>query len=58
MYLKESYSANKQQSIYNKDISYDLNEQATNFAEMFGITLNKYTIDKQLFFKLYCRLLS
>jgi len=32
-------------AIYNKEISYDLNEQAQNFAEMFGITLNRYTID-------------
>ncbi len=32
-------------AIYNKDISYNLNEQATNFAEMFDIVLNAYTID-------------
>jgi len=39
------FSEHATKAIYNKDISYDLNKQAQNFAEMFGITLNKYTID-------------
>ncbi|HRP37621.1 MAG TPA: hypothetical protein PLS50_07480, partial [Candidatus Dojkabacteria bacterium] len=39
------FSETATQAIFNKEISYDLNEQANNFAEMFGITLNKYTID-------------
>ena len=39
------FSEKAPKAIYNKDISYDLNEQAVNFADMFGITMNKYTID-------------
>lgn len=37
------FSETAPQAIYSKDISYKLNEQATNFSELFGITLNKYT---------------
>jgi len=33
------------QAIYQKNISYDLNKQAKNFGELFGIHLDQYTLD-------------
>ena len=39
------FSEQAPKAIYNKNISYELNTQAATFAEMFSITLNKYTID-------------
>src|SRR5690606_8683350 len=32
-------------AIYSKFVDYDLNDQAAKFSELFGINLNKYTID-------------
>ena len=39
------FSEQAPKAIFNNYITYDLNTQASTFAEMFGITLNKYTID-------------
>ena len=42
---KKLFDCSAPQAIYRKDISYDLNKQATTFGEMFGIHIEQYTLD-------------